>query len=292
MIPPVEDLAMVDLFTTQYDTVADAYSKLYPPGLVVSPFLPARLEEEQLKRVILSHDVSLAGKRVLDLAGGNGYYSFRWLAWGAASVTSCDISSAMVARGRTAAQKQGLAESQMRFVVGDATAADLHVPGGERFELVTAAWLLNYAPDFDTLERMWTNVGRQLAPGGTFVGLTTPPLLTDLPFERDLLAAALSADGVWGRYGTGGKVLEKTAAGYKVRSRLGVSAQCHELASFENFHVRKDVLEDSLERTGLFEGLEWADWVVSSELRKEYPDLADDLTLLPHCRVCKARRIS
>lgn len=276
--------------STQYDRIADTYAKLYPSNLTTSLYLPARLEEEQFKHALLRPDVSLPGKRVLDLAGGNGFYSFRWLAWGAASVTCCDISEGMVERGRAAAQEQDVPEHQMRFVVADVAALDLKLPGAP-FDVVTAAWLLNYAPDFQTLERMWTNIGRQLKPGGVFVGLTTPPLLTDLPFEQDLLNAAFSAEGVWGRYGTCGRVLGKTATGYKVQTELGISAQGHEIASFENFYNRKDVIEDALSRTGLFESLEWADWVVSPELRKEYPDLADDATLLPHCRVCTARHL-
>jgi ubiquinone/menaquinone biosynthesis C-methylase UbiE len=206
--------------STQYDEIADAYSKLYPPDLAISPFLHARLEEAQWKHLFLdrSSPLSFQGKKVLDLAGGSGYYSFRWLAWGAASVTSCDISEGMVLKGRKAASAQGLLESKITFSVADATAEGLQVSDGP-FDVVTAAWLLNYAGDFGTLERLWTNIGRQLKPGGVFVGLTTPPLLTDLPFERDLLQAALAVDGIWGRYGTGGKVLERTDIGYKIMSR-------------------------------------------------------------------------
>jgi SAM-dependent methyltransferase len=277
--------------SVQYDNIADAYSKLYPPDLTPSPFLPARLEEDQFKHVFSSPDLTLGGKRVLDLAGGNGYYSSRWLAWGAASVTSCDISDSMVSKGRAVASQRGITPSQLHFVVGDATDPHLAVPGAP-FDVVTAAWLLNYAGDFATLERMWTNIGRHLAPGGVFVGLTTPPLLTDAPFERDLLAAALAADGVWGRYGTGGKVLGRTTTGFRIETRLGLGNEESEVVRFENFHIRKDVLEDSLGRTGLFGGLEWADWRVDPALRKEYPDLADDSTLLPHCRICIARRLN
>jgi ubiquinone/menaquinone biosynthesis C-methylase UbiE len=278
---------------TQYDRIADAYSKLYPPNLDPSPFLHARLEEEQFRHAIQDPSLSLTGKNVLDLAGGNGHYAFRWLAWGgAAQVTSADISDGMAARGRRAAAEQGIGEERLRFVAADATREGLVVQGAP-FDVVTAAWLLNYAEDFEALERMWMNVGRQLKPGGVFVGLLPPPLLTNRLFEGDLLEAVLGPDGVWGRYGTGGKVLGKTSTGYKVEIRLGMVGQDDDnTVNFENYHIRKDVLEDSLRRTGLFGALEWRDWVVSEGLREEYPDLADDATLMPHCRICVARRLS
>ena len=87
--------------------------------------------------------------------------------------------------------------------------------------------------------------------------------------------------------------MEKTAAGFKVETTLGVVGQgTGPEVRFEHFHVRKEVLVESLRRTGMFGALEWRDWVVSDEFRKEYPDLADDATLMPHCRVCVARRLS
>jgi len=58
--------------STQYNDIAGAYAKLYPAWPARSPFLLPDLEEEQLKRVLLSPEVAMRGKSVLDLAGETG----------------------------------------------------------------------------------------------------------------------------------------------------------------------------------------------------------------------------
>ena len=97
--------------------------------------------------------------------------------------------------------------------------------------------------------------------------------------------------------GNGGKVLEKLSggAGYKVLTTiLNVPGQDHGIASFENYHLSEDLIEGALQATELFDadGLRWMDWGVPQDLRDGNVALVNDATLLPHCRVCIARRRS
>ena len=236
--------------------------------------------------------------KVLDLAGGSGYYSFRLLSWGAAHVTSMDISGAMVEAGRAEALRGGVGEERLRFVVGDASAETaLDALGTGRYDIIHAAWLLNYAKSAAELERMFANIAQRLKPGGWFMGLTTPPLLTDEPWEADLLAKAFSPTGVWGRWGTTGQVLGRMEGGEgsRVLTQLRLVDDGHaEGASvdFENHHVRKDVLDEAVASTGCLVPLQWADWTCEEGLREEFPQMVTDASLLPHCRVCITRRTS
>lgn len=157
---------------TQYDAISSAYTRLYPPNEAQrSPFLPALFEEAQLRSAVISSTGSLEGKHVLDLAGGSGYYSFRLLTWGASSVTSVDISRAQVTAGQAEAKRRGLSQSRLRFIVGDASSDDFNTAmegeaSARQFDVVFAAWLLNYAASAADLCRIFANIAAQLKPGG------------------------------------------------------------------------------------------------------------------------------
>ena len=109
----------------------------------------------------------LAGKRVLDLACGTGFYSRQLEARGASSVLGVDLSPEMirVAREIEAREPRGIA-----YRVADATAEHLGT-----FDLVNAVWLLNYAESREQLQRMVRSVAGALAPGGRFVAFTINP---------------------------------------------------------------------------------------------------------------------
>ena len=80
----------------------------------------------------------LAGKRVLDLACGFGFYTRLLKQHGAAEVIGIDISPEMVRLGREQEQAEPLG---VTYQVSDATA----LPALGAFDLVTAIYLLNYA---------------------------------------------------------------------------------------------------------------------------------------------------
>lgn len=287
---------------TQYNLIADAYSRLYPPdGETCTSFPLSILESHQLY-VALVEDatVDIRGKHVLDFACGCGHHSSKFLRWGAASITGVDISSSMLDAARASARSRGIGEDRLRYVLGDATDTDLLIStpstSDGRFDIATGCWLLDYSPDTDTMTKMWKVIGRHLKPGGVFVGLVNPPLLTGKPFEGELLDAVMTESGAWGKYGQRGRCLETMPNddGFKVKIELGSPEQCDNVAAFDCYYLCNRVYEDGCEGSGLFDGLEWRDFSVPvSERQRKQRSIGfwNNLALYPHCRICVARRI-
>jgi len=110
----------------------------------------------------------LAGKRVVDVACGEGFFTRKLRSHGAAEMLGVDISERMIELARAEEADRPLGIS---YEVGDAR--DL-VPQQD-FDLAVSAWLLVYAHDRDELDRMCRGLARRLRPGGRFVTLTTNP---------------------------------------------------------------------------------------------------------------------
>jgi 2-polyprenyl-3-methyl-5-hydroxy-6-metoxy-1,4-benzoquinol methylase len=70
----------------------------------------------------------LGGKRILDVGCGGGRYSIMAAQLGAAHVTAVDFAPKMIELGLTLARKQGIDESKIRFVCGDAAEVELESP--------------------------------------------------------------------------------------------------------------------------------------------------------------------
>ncbi|KAK3636396.1 hypothetical protein LTR56_014183 [Elasticomyces elasticus] len=273
----------------QYDTITDAYAVRYSPDGSVNPSYPiAEVEEYQLRLATLSQPVNgLEGKRILDLACGNGNYSRKYLRWGAESVVGVDVSKA------NAYAHQNQLDHELNYVLGDATDETLSIEGGP-FDVIVACWLLNYAPDVEAMIKMYRTAGRHLKVGGSFVGLTIPPLLSDLPAERETLNNVLSLDGACGKYGNAGKVIAPTESGdgYRVLVELGLRNEGHRIASFECCYLQNTAFEKACKDSGMFNGLEWREFVVPHSAKKGRPvGYWNELMLSPNCRVCVATRV-
>jgi SAM-dependent methyltransferase len=113
----------------------------------------------------------LAGKRVLDLACGFGFYTRLLKQHGADQVLGIDISPEMVRLGRAQEQAEPLG---VTYQVYDATA----LPTLGAFDLVTAIYLLNYATSTDQLLGMCRSAYDNLGQGGRFVAYTVNPAYT------------------------------------------------------------------------------------------------------------------
>jgi SAM-dependent methyltransferase len=113
----------------------------------------------------------LAGKRVLDLACGFGFYTRLLKQHGATEVLGVDISPEMVRLGRAQEQAEPLG---VAYQVCDAT----NLPWLGRFDLVTAVYLLNYATSQDELRGMCRSAYDNLVEGGRFVDYTVNPAYT------------------------------------------------------------------------------------------------------------------
>jgi ubiquinone/menaquinone biosynthesis C-methylase UbiE len=145
--------------TTDYNPIAEQYQR--------SKQQPWRTYVEAHTLMQLVGDP--AGKAVIDIACGEGYYSRMMRHRGAARVVGVDMSDGMIALAQQAEAQQRLG---VEYVVGDART--LAVEG--EFDLAVAAWLLNYTHDLAELDAMCQAVARCLKPGGRFVTVNSSPV--------------------------------------------------------------------------------------------------------------------
>ena len=159
-------VATSELVATDYDGISDEYQR--------SRQAPWRTFVEAPSFLNLVGDVT--DRSVLDLACGEGYYTRQLAAAGAIRVVGVDSSPAMI---RLAEQAGGDGDASLLgridYHVGDAAGLDLE----ERFDLVTAAYLLDYAAEGGGQLALCRAVARHLVPGGRFVGITINPQIDD-----------------------------------------------------------------------------------------------------------------
>jgi ubiquinone/menaquinone biosynthesis C-methylase UbiE len=146
--------------TTDYDPIAEQYQR--------SKQQPWRTYIESFTLMALIGDPT--GRAVLDVACGEGYYTRRLRLQGAAKVVGVDLSEGMIALARKQEAKYGLG---IDYMVGDARSLSLPA----EFDLVVAAYLLNYAPNREELRAMCSGIARCLKPGGRFVTVNCNPSL-------------------------------------------------------------------------------------------------------------------
>lgn len=138
--------------TTDYDPISEQYQR--------AKLAPWRTYIERPSFLGLIGD--LAGRSVLDVACGEGYYTRLLRLRGGARVVGVDLSEGMIdlARKQEAEHPIGV-----EYLVGDGRHLKIDPP----FDLVVAAYLLNYAADRETLSAMCRGIAGCLKPGGRFV---------------------------------------------------------------------------------------------------------------------------
>ncbi|XXY51354.1 class I SAM-dependent methyltransferase [Sorangium sp. So ce269] len=141
----------------QYDALADIYS--------LANDLPYRSHVERYTYWELLGSVD--GKSVLDVACGDGMYC-RLLAQRGARVVGVDVSEAMI---RAARRIEGQAPLGIDYRVCDASRLDAL----GAFDLVTAMYLLHYAPTRDDVRRMCQGLHANLKPGGRLLTFVLNP---------------------------------------------------------------------------------------------------------------------
>jgi ubiquinone/menaquinone biosynthesis C-methylase UbiE len=143
--------------STQYDAIAGQYQR--------SRQSPIRQYVESYSFFSLLGEV--AGRHVLDLACGEGFYTRRLRERGARRVVGVDVSAAMIDLAR--AQDGGM--TGIEYLVSDVQ----DLPPLGPFDIACAAYLLHYARDVAELRRMCRGIARQLPPGGRFVAINENP---------------------------------------------------------------------------------------------------------------------
>jgi SAM-dependent methyltransferase len=145
--------------TTLYDGKASA-------GYRAAKEQPWRIRAELYSVMDLIGDV--VGKKVIDLACGDGWLTRALRRAGASPVLGVDLSPEMIALARRAESEEPLG---IDYVIEDARAE-----GPIRdADLVTANWLLVNARDQQDLGRMCRTMARQVRSGGRVVTLITNP---------------------------------------------------------------------------------------------------------------------
>ncbi|ORX80499.1 S-adenosyl-L-methionine-dependent methyltransferase [Basidiobolus meristosporus CBS 931.73] len=149
-----------------YDSIANEYTK--------SKDLPFRIYIERPTLLKLIGD-SMVDKRVLDLACGSGYYSRLYRDKMRASfVYGVDISKSMI---DIAESMECPNTSRIRYKVMNVGEMDVAEPIDhlEKFDVVSAAYLLCYAKNPDELLRFCEVIASNLKDGGKFVTLSDNP---------------------------------------------------------------------------------------------------------------------
>src|SRR5215469_12614549 len=144
--------------TTNYDPIAEQYKR--------SKLQPWRAHVEAFTLIKLVGD--LAGKAVVDVACGEGFYTRILRQQGAAKVTGVDLSPKMIELARKNEAQQPLG---IEYVVGDGRDMNFEPV----YDLAVAAYFLNYAHDRAELGAMCNGVARCLKPGGRFVTVNNNP---------------------------------------------------------------------------------------------------------------------
>ena len=143
---------------TNYDDIAEEYKRAKQQ--------PWRLHLEHYTFFKLLGDVS--DKTVLDLACGEGFYTRFIKRRGTARVVGVDLSPGMIELAR---REEASAPLGIDYLVHDAKRLALD----ETFDMVVAAYLLNYAQTAAELLEMGAAIYRHLKPGGRFVTVNNNP---------------------------------------------------------------------------------------------------------------------
>lgn len=221
--------------TTDYNQIARQYQEAKKQ--------PWRELVESYSLLDLVGDV--AGKRVLDLACGEGYHTRKLAGAGAggapaggsgkpARVLGIDLSEKMVALAREQESREPLG---IEYRQGDARSLVLD----EEFDLVAAAYLLNYAKDRAELLAMCRSIAGSLAPGGRFVTINTNPDLYH--FERPDYA----------RYGFETRTTPPAREGTPL---VWTYAMPSGPVSVENYYVAREIHDDAFRAAG-FRTVRW-----------------------------------
>ncbi len=144
--------------SAQYDAIAREYQ--------ATKKSPLRRHVEAFSFFNMLGDIR--GLGVLDLACGEGFYTRLIRASGAVCVQGVDISPEMI---RLAEDIERQSPQGIEYRCADVA----ELPDLGRFDRVSAAYLLHYAPSVEALAAMCRCIAAQLKPGGQFVSINENP---------------------------------------------------------------------------------------------------------------------
>ncbi|MBR8839618.1 MAG: class I SAM-dependent methyltransferase [Stigonema ocellatum SAG 48.90 = DSM 106950] len=223
--------------TTDYNNIAQWYKK--------SKELPIRLHVEAYTYFNMLGD--LAGKSLLDLACGEGFYTRQFKRKGALRVIGVDISEKMIELARQQETKEPLS---IEYIVGDV----LELGEIGSFNLVVASYLLNYSQTKEQLLKMCQNIFVNLKPGGRFVTINNN---SEQPLESYLTCE---------KYGLIKSVDEPLQEGTPITYTISVDGKTF---SFENYYLSASTYEWAFQSVG-FKEFRWHKPMLSPDGVREF----------------------
>lgn len=225
--------------SSQYDTIQGPYDEIRTTSIAI-------IEKANVREAI---EPLIKGARVLDLACGSGFYSFEFMKWGASRVVGIDNSPVMLseAKRRAVAELDPDSATHIQFVQADCS-QPYRYDGGP-FDLVFAAWLLNYAGSGTDMCQMFHNIALNLKDDGQFIGVTPVPSEDPLAFY--------AAESKARPYGSGFLVVEPTG---EVDDGIVIHVHGDTAVGpvdFDNYHLRSKVYEAAAREGGLHGNLAW-----------------------------------
>ena len=226
------------IHTAYYDTIAEEYKK--------SKELPCRIIETYTYFNLLG---DLAGKSILDLGCGEGFYTRKFKQKGAARVVGVDISPRMIELAR---QEEAQEPLGIEYIINDV--CELGKIGN--FNLVVASFLLNYAQTKEELVKMCQIIYANLKAGGRFVTL------------NENLEQSPESYAICEKYGYTKSICEPLQEGTPITLTFRIPGD-KKTFSFDNYYLSKATYEWAF-RTAGFKEIRWHKPIVSPEGVREF----------------------
>ncbi len=220
-----------------YDTIAEQYkkSKELPTGLNIDVYTYFNLLGE------------LAGKSILDLGCGEGFYTRKFRQKGATRVVGVDLSPKMIELAKQEEAKEPLG---IEYIVADV--CELGQIGS--FELVVASYLLNHCQTKEQLLKMCQTIYVNLKPSGRFVGI------------NDNVAQSPKSYPICEKYGLTKSIFEPLAEGTPITVTFSVDGQKF---SVYDYYLSRATYEWAFQTAG-FKEIRWHKPIVSPEGVQEF----------------------
>lgn len=120
----------------------------------------------------MKHIGDVRGKKVLDVACGEGHFTRLLRRAGAAQVVGLDISERMIALAREQESQEPLG---IEYLVSDARSVVAQNDEHRDYDIVVSAWLLVNAENRAQVAAMCDGLASRVRPGGRFVTVNTNP---------------------------------------------------------------------------------------------------------------------
>lgn len=204
-------------------------------------------EVENVRRVMLPR---VKGSRVLELACGNGFYTYYLMEWRAESVLAVDSSKGMLesAKNQPEAKEWG---SKVAFQQMDCSQPD--PLDRSPFDVVFAAKLLTHAPDRESMAQMYRTAALNLKKGGSFVSINSP-VTEDPKSYMEQEDAALTSYGLT----VNKEFVKETPFGIQYRmSSCWPANKNSESKEHYGYRLKKSVYEEAARDAGFTGNMEW-----------------------------------